>query len=101
MNLPQLPQDKANHFVYGAALYCALSLLHAACVLAEGLPPPVEYLLRSVGLVVLVGAVGVGWEIWAKGVRDWWDAVATAAGAAVAAVPLSLTMLLVLHVIYG
>lgn len=27
MNFPQLPVDKANHFVYGAAIACVISLV--------------------------------------------------------------------------
>jgi hypothetical protein len=83
MNLPQLPQDKANHLVYGAVIFC-VALLVAHSVLVAG-------------LVVLVFAVGKeASDAWANykatgtpphGV-ELLDAVATCAGGALAALPL-------------
>lgn len=79
MNLPSLPQDKANHAVYGAAIACVASL----------------FLNPIVALVVVV-AFGV-----LKEASDWWqnhhnggshgveflDAASTFAGGALVVLP--------------
>ena len=78
MALPQLPQDKANHFVYGAAIYVASALICALLVLQHWLP------------LALVAAAGIGKEIsdWVTNIRagtkvhsvEALDAIATFAG---------------------
>lgn len=78
MNLPSLPQDKANHAVYGAAIACAASLI-----------------LSPWWALLIVVAFGV-----LKEVSDWWqnrkgghhgvellDALATIAGGALVLLP--------------
>ncbi|OYW91411.1 MAG: hypothetical protein B7Z23_08210 [Pseudomonadales bacterium 32-61-5] len=68
MNLPQLPQDKANHFVYGS-LICLAALIAAPPLLA----------------LALAAAAGLGKEIYDRlsrsGEPSIPDAVATIAGA--------------------
>jgi len=65
--LPQLPADKANHFIYGLALFVASTFV---------LVP-----LYSLALVIVVGIVKEVYDhLTASGTPDVWDAVATAAG---------------------
>lgn len=86
MALPSLPQDKANHFIYGAVIYVA-----AFGVLTALKQPATYYALAVVALF------GVGKEIVDylqnryEGARhgvEGLDAFATIAGGAVCAVPL-------------
>lgn len=76
MNLPTLPSDKANHFVYGAAL-ASLGGLHS---LALG--------------ALLCAAVAIGKEVYDQarktGNPEALDAVATVVGGAVVLLPLAL-----------
>lgn len=77
MNLPLLPQDKANHVVYGAVIAAAVSV----------------YDVQKAAAVVMLFAVG-------KELSDWWqnrkggnhgvevmDAVATVGGGAIVLLP--------------
>lgn len=75
MNLPQLPADKANHFVYGAALG-ALGGLHSVAAGAA---------------VCTAFAIGKEWRdyITKRGNPEAMDALATLAGGAVALLPLA------------
>jgi len=86
MSLPSLPQDKANHFVYGAAIYavtfCIFSLLKL----------PATYYAFAV-----VAIFGIGKEIvdylqnrfqGAQHGVEALDALATIAGGAMCAIPL-------------
>lgn len=82
--LPLLPRDKANHAVYGSAIFA----VGALAAIPVGLSPVL------VG-VILVTVLAVGKEAYdkvtGKGVLDYYDAVATIAGALpVAAVTLGL-----------
>ena len=67
--LPQLPADKANHFVYGVGIFVVgAALLNAPVALA---------------LVVLIAVAKEIYDgVTSTGTRDVWDAVATAAGGA-------------------
>lgn len=69
MNLPQLPQDKANHVVYGTMVYAIA----------------VPFLGPLVSLIP-VALVAIGKEVYDKksgtGTPDVWDALATVAGPA-------------------
>lgn len=69
MNLPQLPQDKANHYVYGLVLFVVLQAV---------LPEPAAF-----GIVFVVAWL---WELYSartkKGSVDGLDILATVAGAA-------------------
>lgn len=71
--LPQLPQDKANHAVYGAVL----GLVGAIGAKLLGAPP-------ALGAVALAGGIGVAKEAYdrtsKRGTPDTLDAIATAAG---------------------
>lgn len=86
MALPSLPQDKANHFVYGAAIYavtfCIFSLLKL---------PATYYALATVALF------GVGKELvdylqnkfqGAQHGIELLDALATIAGGVICAIPM-------------
>ena len=68
MTLPQLPQDKANHFIYGAAI----------CLILSFVIPALYAMLVAVG-------VGIAKEIYdrvgQKGTPDLMDALVTALGA--------------------
>ena len=68
MTLPQLPQDKANHFIYGAVICLALSFAIPALY----------------AMLVAVG-VGIAKEIYdkvsRKGTPDLMDVLVTALGA--------------------
>lgn len=75
MNLPSLPQDKANHLAYGAALACLVALLAG-----------------PIAASAVCTAFAVGKEL-----RDWWsglgnpellDALATMGGGACVVLPL-------------
>ncbi len=72
--LPTLPADKANHFVYGAVICCALTLFVG--VMWAGLA------------VLVVAALKEAWDWKHKGTVDLWDVVATCAGGACVAIPL-------------
>jgi hypothetical protein len=67
MNLPQLPQDKANHVVYGIAVYLAVA--------------PVFGGLYAIGAVVAVAALKelIDWA-GGKGTPELLDFLATVAG---------------------
>lgn len=70
MTLPTLPADKANHFVYGAAIYVASLVI---------LPH-----LYALGVVVAVGAAKEAYDkISGTGTAELLDFVATAAGGVV------------------
>ena len=68
MKLPQLPQDKANHFVYGVGIFI-VCLFFVSPVYAFA-------------IVATIGALKeiVHDKIMGKGTPDFWDFVATAAG---------------------
>ena len=74
MNLPQLPQDQANHYLYGSA--CAV--VGAPVAQALGLD-------CRLGAIAAAAAAGVAKEVYdrvsKKGTPDHRDAIATAAGA--------------------
>jgi hypothetical protein len=84
MNLPVLPQDTANHVVYGGAAAIAVGL-------------PVAVLLPGTGAGAVAGqlagvAVG-GWKEWrdrktGKGKPEWRDFWNTVAGASVVSLAL-------------
>lgn len=63
-----IPQDKANHFVYGALVSSTVSRVTGS---------------RATGLVATV-VFAIGKELWdwatGKGTPDFWDAAATVAG---------------------
>ena len=65
--LYQIPQDKANHFIYGLGLFIALAFAH-----------------DPIFALALVVAVGIVKEVYDKvtgtGTPDVWDAVATSLG---------------------
>lgn len=68
--LPQLPADKANHFVYGLGLFVALALIRDP--------------LFALALVIAVGVVKELYDkLTCTGTADALDAVATAAGGGV------------------
>lgn len=86
MALPSLPQDKANHFVYGAVIYAA-----AFCVISLLKLPATYYAFAVVALF------GAGKEIvdylqnrfqGAQHGVEALDGLATIAGGAVCAIPL-------------
>ena len=68
-NLPQLPQDKGNHVVYGLVLFMLLAFIRSP----------------EIALAIVV-ALGIAKELYDKytgtGTPDAWDAVATSCGAA-------------------
>lgn len=69
MNLPQLPVDKANHFVYGVVLFTVLAFLRDP--------------LFALWLVIGVGILKELFDkVTGTGNPEVWDAVATAAGGA-------------------
>ena len=74
MSLPQLPQDKANHYIYGSA----------AAVVGQYVTAQLGVDSR-LGAVVFAALVGFGKELYdhvsKKGTVDMNDAIATAAGA--------------------
>lgn len=92
MNLPQLPQDKANHLAYGALTFCLVLLI------AHFLFPNDQ--IGFAALVTVLSAVGKeahdAWVNWKatgnpkKGPHgvELLDAVATISGGALAALPL-------------
>lgn len=73
-HLPQLPQDKANHLLYG----CAASVVGGLVAIHTGFDP-------RIGMAAAAAAVGVGKEVWDKlsklGDPSAADAIATACGA--------------------
>ena len=74
MNLPQLPQDKANHYIYGSA--AAVVGAHVAMQL--GIDPR----LGAVGTAAAFGFAKEAYDrLTKKGTPDLNDAIATAAGA--------------------
>ena len=95
MNLPQLPTDKANHFFYGAVFFnSALLVAHFAF--------PANQVLIACGFTIFMA---IGKEV-SDAVINWratgdpmhgphgvevYDAVATCAGGALAALPLLIT----------
>ena len=68
MNLPQLPQDKANHFIYGAVICLILS-----------------FAIPAFYAMLVAVCVGIAKEIYdkvsQKGTPDLMDALVTALGA--------------------
>lgn len=68
MSLPMLPQDKANHVIYGLVAFIVGNTLHS----------------WQAGMLAAT-AVAVGKELYdklsGKGVPDGWDVVATLGGA--------------------
>lgn len=86
MNLPSLPQDKANHALYGQAVYAAYR--HAAVYFGMDVETA---RLTGVFFTVLVGILkeAVDWWLNDRAVRkgflpthgvEVWDAVATSGG---------------------
>lgn len=85
--LPVIPQDKANHIVYGSVIFAAAYALFTFA----GLPA----LPIAAGAVVLAA---VGKEVWDrihcdKHTPDLMDAVATMVGGAISAAPVCLKYL--------
>jgi len=92
MNLPQLPQDKANHLAYGALTFCLVFLV------AHFLFPSIQ--LSFAFLVTVLSAIGketndalVNWKATGNPMKgphgvELLDAVATISGGALAALPL-------------
>ena len=78
--LPQLPQDKANHVLYGLA--AGLAGAFAATKIGY-----IEPAIAAVSLAVLVGAAKeITDKVWQMGEPSIPDALATAAGGVVIAV---------------
>jgi len=76
MMIPQLKQDKANHFIYGA-------FAAAIAVLASGIDP----IVISIGASAIIGvAKEVFDSVTGKGEPSYADAVATLAGGVVVAI---------------
>lgn len=75
LNLPQLPQDKANHFIYGTVIAFAGALVAQAI----GSDPRTGAGLAAAGFGVLKEVVD---PFFFGGHRDALDAVCTALGAA-------------------
>ena len=73
-HLPQLPQDKANHLLYG----CVAALLGALAAPYAGVDP-------RICMAAAAAAAGVAKEVWDKvsklGDPNAADAIATACGA--------------------
>ena len=69
MTLPLIPQDKANHFVYGVVAY-ALALLFVSPLVA-------------LGITIVIGAAKEAWDANGRGCVELLDFLATAAGGAV------------------
>lgn len=71
--LPLVPQDKANHFIYGLVL----ALLGSFSFLLLGLNP-------IIGAIVFSSSLGAIKEVYdklsGKGDPDFWDFIATFAG---------------------
>jgi len=67
-NLPQLPQDKANHLVYGLLMFMVMTSFIGA--------------LAAVVAVAIIGALKeiIHDKLMGKGTPDFWDFAATAAG---------------------
>lgn len=66
MTLPQLPQDKASHVLYGLLAFCVFGLIS-----------PVSGFLAA----VFIGAAKEAWDRWTgKGHVEWADFIATTAG---------------------
>jgi hypothetical protein len=92
MNLPLIPQDKANHAIYGAVIFCAVfALAHQVLPLFQ---------THIAAVVVVLAAFGkeaadrlANWRAQRSGLPaphgvEMMDAVATCAGGALAALPL-------------
>ena len=69
-SLPQLPQDKANHLIYGLLMFMVMT--------------PFTGALLAVLTVAIIGALKeiIHDKLMGKGTPDFWDFVATAAGGA-------------------
>ena len=92
MDIPSLPQDKANHLAYGAAIF-SLSLLLAHFT-------HVDYQIAIASLVVVFAAFAkeandarINWQITGDPMHgphgvEFLDAVATIVGGMLAALPL-------------
>ena len=92
MNLPQLPQDKANHLAYGALTFCLVFLV------AHFLFPSDQ--IGFAALVTVLSSIGkevhdawVNWKATGNPMKgphgvELLDAVATISGGALAALPL-------------
>lgn len=80
MNLPQIPPDKAQHLIYGAA--AGLVGAAAAALYPHALPP-------WYGAMICAALVGIGKELadqyFGSGSPSWADALATVAGGGVIA----------------
>ena len=66
--IPQLPQDKANHLIYGLLMFMVMT--------------PFTGALLAVLAVAIIGALKeiIHDKLMGKGTPDFWDFVATAAG---------------------
>lgn len=92
MNLPSLPQDKANHLFYGAVTFCLVLLI------AHFLFPANQ--IGFAGLITVLSAVGkeahdawVNWKTTGDPMKgphgvELLDAVATISGGVLAALPI-------------
>jgi hypothetical protein len=92
MNLPQLPQDKANHLAYGALTFCLVFLV------AHFFFPSIQ--LGFAFLITVISAVGkeasdawINWKATGDPMKgphgvELLDAVATISGGVLASLPL-------------
>lgn len=80
MNLPQLPQDKANHFVYGVGIALVAGLLAARIPALGSLLPLTPGQAGALAAALAAAAKEVYDRTSGKGTPDALDAVATAAG---------------------
>lgn len=83
-----IPQDKANHFIYGQAVFCVAT---PVCYLALPSIGLVASTVVGASIVAIVAAAKEGWD-WksGKGTPEVLDFVATILGAAPLAAALSL-----------
>lgn len=93
----QLPQDKANHFIYGALVFVAIFFVAHLLL-------PVHAIGIALGATVVVGVAKELLDMWSnykakqnkvlpKHGVELWDAVATIAGGVVVALPLCVKLL--------
>lgn len=78
MNLPQLPQDKANHALYGAAIACVISIFFGPW-----------WALVAVAVVAVLKELSDWWQNRKGGSHgvEFLDAAATIAGGVLVVLP--------------